>query len=48
MNMAVNFEIKGEVAPMLVRGISESGLLLLGDDNGSEREFDVKEAVWIY
>jgi len=43
----LKFEINQQLCEMQVKGISNSGLLLLSDKNGKEKEFDIKEAKWI-
>ncbi|MCC6370108.1 MAG: biotin--[acetyl-CoA-carboxylase] ligase [Bacteroidia bacterium] len=48
LNQWMNFEINGNIKQLLVKGLGQSGLLLLQDDKGKEIEVDVKEATWMY
>jgi biotin-(acetyl-CoA carboxylase) ligase len=48
LNTWQNFEIKNSVKSLLVKGISNKGLLLLEDKNGTQTEFDIKEVKWIF
>jgi len=42
-----DFEIDSKVQSMIVRGVSNNGLLFLENKNGDTKEFDVKEAKWM-
>jgi BirA family transcriptional regulator, biotin operon repressor / biotin---[acetyl-CoA-carboxylase] ligase len=46
LNKWLDFEIRGTIEKLLVKGISSNGLLLLEDVTGKEREFDMKEIKW--
>ncbi|WP_317896678.1 biotin--[acetyl-CoA-carboxylase] ligase [Aurantibacillus circumpalustris] len=46
LNQFLEFEIHGERKKLLVKGLSESGLLLLEDSSGKINELDVKEVKW--
>lgn len=48
LNSFLDFEINNKMINLLVKGISERGLLLLEDKAGRRFEFDVKEVKWIY
>ncbi len=41
------FEIENTVKTLLVKGISNNGLLLLEDETGKQNEFDIKEVKWL-
>lgn len=47
LNVFLDFEINNEVKNLLVKGISEKGLLLLEDRTGRGFEFDVKGVKWV-
>lgn len=44
----LNFDIRGTIASLLVKGMSDNGLLLLEDRSGYTREVDVQGLKWIY
>jgi BirA family transcriptional regulator, biotin operon repressor / biotin---[acetyl-CoA-carboxylase] ligase len=48
INSFMDFELFGEQKKLFVKGISEKGLLLLEDTDGSIIEMDVKQVKWIY
>lgn len=48
LNTWLDFEVKGEVESLFVKGITQQGLLLLEEKNGSFIEADVKDVKWIY
>lgn len=48
VNTWMNFESHGELISRFVKGINDSGLLVLGDKDGLLMEVDVKEVKWIY
>lgn len=41
------FEIKGEKIRLEVAGVSEDGLLILRDNTGAEKLYDVKDVKWL-
>lgn len=43
-----DFEIGKEIKKMMVMGVGENGLLMLHDNDGKGKEFDVKEVKWIF
>jgi BirA family biotin operon repressor/biotin-[acetyl-CoA-carboxylase] ligase len=47
LNDLLDFEIAGSVKPMMVKGLGQTGLLLLEDKNGKSVELDVKEVKWL-
>lgn len=48
LNEIREFEIKGRVESLWVKGLGNTGLLVLEDHAGEKREVDVKEVKWIY
>jgi BirA family biotin operon repressor/biotin-[acetyl-CoA-carboxylase] ligase len=48
LNMWLNFEFDGRVKSLLVKGVSESGLLMLEDEKKGALLADVKEIKWRY
>jgi len=44
----LNFDINGNIEPLLVKGMSDNGLLLLEDRSGYTREVDVQGLKWVY
>lgn len=48
LNTWMLFEIKNVVKLLMVRGVSERGLLVLQEENGDIIEVDVKEVKWLY
>jgi len=47
LNCRINFEILGIQKTCLIKGINNSGLLVLADEKGEETSFDLKEIKWI-
>lgn len=43
----LNFEVENRIKKFSVKGVSERGLLLLGSEDGTNSEFDVKEIKWV-
>jgi len=48
LNSWLDFEVNGAVKPLLVKGITDHGLLLLEEKNGRLMEADVKDVKWVY
>ena len=48
LNQYLDFEVKGGRETLLVKGLGETGLLLLQNKSGSEMEVDVKDVKWIF
>ncbi|MBL7933636.1 MAG: biotin--[acetyl-CoA-carboxylase] ligase [Bacteroidia bacterium] len=48
LNKWMYFEINGNSETLLVKGISESGFILLENKEGKTMETDVKQVKWIY
>ncbi|PBQ30397.1 biotin--[acetyl-CoA-carboxylase] ligase [Sphingobacteriaceae bacterium] len=48
LNTFRDFELNGKTESFCVKGVGESGLLVLQDSAGGEREMDVKDIKWIY
>lgn len=48
LNEYRNFEIRGKVCNFKVKGLGETGLLVLVDRSGTQLQVDVKEVKWIY
>lgn len=48
LNQILDFEYKGRVEKLLVKGIGEGGLLLLKNETGHVLEADVKEIRWLF
>ena len=44
----LDFEIQGAVKTLLVKGLGDTGLLVLENEAGVEMQVDVKEVKWIY
>ncbi|MBA3663602.1 MAG: biotin--[acetyl-CoA-carboxylase] ligase [Bacteroidetes bacterium] len=47
LNKWVDFEINNVIHSLLVKGISPKGLLLLGNKESQQTEYDVKEVKWL-
>lgn len=47
LNEYLDFEVKGSRERLLVRGLNDTGLLVLEDLSGMRREVDVKEVKWM-
>ncbi len=47
LNGWVNFEIEATKKTCLIKGISEEGLLILEDEAGTKKTYDVKEIKWV-
>lgn len=43
-----DFELNGKLERFCVKGVGDTGLLLLQDENGKEKQMDVKDIKWIY
>lgn len=43
-----DFELHGKIESFCVKGVGDTGLLVLQNENGEEREMDVKDIKWIY
>jgi BirA family biotin operon repressor/biotin-[acetyl-CoA-carboxylase] ligase len=48
LDQKLDFEVAGLLSPMTVKGLGETGLLVLEDETGIIREVDVKEVKWHY
>lgn len=48
LNQVLDFEHRGGVEKLLVKGLGSGGLLLLEDSAGQHREVDVKEIKWLF
>lgn len=48
LNELRDFEYKGQKEKLCVKGVGAGGLLLLEDENGQERDADVKEIRWLF
>lgn len=48
LNEFLNFELRGEFKNLMVKGLTNSGLILLEDNKGKHYEADVKELKWVY
>lgn len=48
LNAWLNFEVEGKVKNLLVKGLSDTGLLVLKDGIGRVLEADVKDVKWLY
>ncbi len=48
LNTFMDFEINGEIQTYCVKGVSNTGLLILKDRQGVQKEVDVKEVKWLY
>jgi len=48
LNEYLDFEVQGSVKTLLVKGLGETGLLMLEDETGTEMQVDVKEVKWMY
>jgi len=48
LNEYLDFEIDGHVKTLLVKGLGDTGLLMLENESGQIMEVDVKEVKWIY
>jgi len=47
INETINFQFKNSIQALTVRGISDSGWLILEGVDGSTREVDVKDVKWL-
>jgi BirA family biotin operon repressor/biotin-[acetyl-CoA-carboxylase] ligase len=48
LNQFLDFEVNGSQKTMLVKGLGDTGLLILEDKDGKNKEVDVKEVKWMY